>query len=253
MRDLGHSVAFRLRGRQSNRDAIGAAITLEAGLRAKRSISRRDRGSWLSTPRSCSSGLGKLRKSLSTPRFAGRMDCLRDSKDCRRIIAWRSKKDSKLSPPRPFAVTPPIYATAGPAREARSSAHTRGNLADSTAQGSRLFSARSRRRPSQAQRVARPKLGAAQFLVDEGAGFSRSAAPASTAVTGSFPRAGWKCWRSTLTRLPILRRRALSRAARSSSLTILMATEEVSGHLQHRLSLPVRPSQRPGDSDLLPD
>jgi tetratricopeptide (TPR) repeat protein len=34
MKDLGHSVAFRLRGRKSNRDAVGAAITLEAeGLR----------------------------------------------------------------------------------------------------------------------------------------------------------------------------------------------------------------------------
>jgi Flp pilus assembly protein TadD/peroxiredoxin len=31
MKDLGHSIAFRLRGKKSNRDAIGAAITLEAG------------------------------------------------------------------------------------------------------------------------------------------------------------------------------------------------------------------------------
>src|SRR5208282_6675629 len=31
MKDLGHSIAFRLRGQKSNRDAIGAAITVEAG------------------------------------------------------------------------------------------------------------------------------------------------------------------------------------------------------------------------------
>jgi tetratricopeptide (TPR) repeat protein/peroxiredoxin len=31
MKDLGHSIAFRLRGRKSNRDAIGSAITLQAG------------------------------------------------------------------------------------------------------------------------------------------------------------------------------------------------------------------------------
>jgi Flp pilus assembly protein TadD/peroxiredoxin len=31
MQDLGHSISFRLRGKQSNRDAIGAAITVEAG------------------------------------------------------------------------------------------------------------------------------------------------------------------------------------------------------------------------------
>jgi tetratricopeptide (TPR) repeat protein/peroxiredoxin len=31
MADLGHSIAFRLRGTKSNRDAIGTAITLEAG------------------------------------------------------------------------------------------------------------------------------------------------------------------------------------------------------------------------------
>ena len=30
MKDLGHSVAFRLRGKKSNRDAIGAAVTVEA-------------------------------------------------------------------------------------------------------------------------------------------------------------------------------------------------------------------------------
>jgi tetratricopeptide (TPR) repeat protein len=31
MKDLGHSIAFRLRGTKSNRDAIGTAITVEAG------------------------------------------------------------------------------------------------------------------------------------------------------------------------------------------------------------------------------
>ena len=31
MKDLGHSIAFRLRGHKSNRDAIGAAITVETG------------------------------------------------------------------------------------------------------------------------------------------------------------------------------------------------------------------------------
>jgi len=31
MKDLGHSIAFRLRGHKSNRDAIGTAITVEAG------------------------------------------------------------------------------------------------------------------------------------------------------------------------------------------------------------------------------
>ena len=31
MKDIGGSIAFRLRGHTSNRDAIGAAITVEAG------------------------------------------------------------------------------------------------------------------------------------------------------------------------------------------------------------------------------
>ena len=31
MKDIGHSIAFRLRGQKSNRDAIGAAVTVEAG------------------------------------------------------------------------------------------------------------------------------------------------------------------------------------------------------------------------------
>jgi Flp pilus assembly protein TadD/peroxiredoxin len=33
MKDIGHSIAFRLRGQKSNRDAIGAAVTVEAGAR----------------------------------------------------------------------------------------------------------------------------------------------------------------------------------------------------------------------------
>ena len=31
MKEIGHSIAFRLRGQKSNRDAIGAAVTVEAG------------------------------------------------------------------------------------------------------------------------------------------------------------------------------------------------------------------------------
>ena len=31
MKDIGHSISFRLRGHKSNRDAIGTAITVEAG------------------------------------------------------------------------------------------------------------------------------------------------------------------------------------------------------------------------------
>jgi tetratricopeptide (TPR) repeat protein/peroxiredoxin len=31
MKEIGHSIAFRLRGRQSNRDAIGSAVTVDAG------------------------------------------------------------------------------------------------------------------------------------------------------------------------------------------------------------------------------
>ena len=31
MDEIGHSIAFRLRGRKSNRDAIGASVTLEVG------------------------------------------------------------------------------------------------------------------------------------------------------------------------------------------------------------------------------
>jgi tetratricopeptide (TPR) repeat protein len=39
MKDIGHSIAFRLRGQKSNRDGIGTAITLEAGnLRQTKSL-----------------------------------------------------------------------------------------------------------------------------------------------------------------------------------------------------------------------
>ena len=31
MKDIGGSISFRLRGKKSNRDAIGASITVEAG------------------------------------------------------------------------------------------------------------------------------------------------------------------------------------------------------------------------------
>src|SRR5207253_10435523 len=43
MKDLGQSIAFRLRGQKSNRDAIGAAVTVEA--EAHRQTKSRQSGS----------------------------------------------------------------------------------------------------------------------------------------------------------------------------------------------------------------
>ena len=65
MKDLGHSIAFRLRGTKSNRDAIGAAVTVEtmtvARTFARRSICRPAPDFFRSTLRSFSSESGKQR------------------------------------------------------------------------------------------------------------------------------------------------------------------------------------------------
>ena len=65
MKDLGHSIAFRLRGTKSNRDAIGAAVTVEAREHiARPNISRPVPDSCRSTPRSFSLELGKAQATI---------------------------------------------------------------------------------------------------------------------------------------------------------------------------------------------
>ena len=81
MEGLGHSIAFRLRGTKSNRDAIGTSITLTTGPLCRQDICRLAPGFCRSTPRSFSSGWACQVRRLR-PRSAGRVDLPRPSAAC---------------------------------------------------------------------------------------------------------------------------------------------------------------------------
>ena len=71
-KDLGHSIAFRLRGTKSNRDAIGAAVTVGGRRPSPDEVSCRQVQDFsLSTPKSFSSDWEKPRET-SALRFVGR-------------------------------------------------------------------------------------------------------------------------------------------------------------------------------------
>jgi len=84
MKDLGHSIVFRLRGHQSNRDAIGAAVTVEAG-------ELRDPAFWRSIPRRSFLALVSPREQFEL-RYAGRAGSLRSLKVFRSIIGLKLKR-----------------------------------------------------------------------------------------------------------------------------------------------------------------
>ena len=70
MKDIGHSIAFRLRGQKSNRDAIGAAVTVEAGTLRQTKYLQAGSGFLSQHTKELFFGSGKAR-ARSAPRFAG--------------------------------------------------------------------------------------------------------------------------------------------------------------------------------------
>ncbi|MGA2536010.1 MAG: FG-GAP-like repeat-containing protein [Terracidiphilus sp.] len=66
MKDIGHSIAFRLRGRQSNRDAIGTAVTVEAGTLRQTKYLQAGTGFLAQHSKELSFGVGATEASVKT-------------------------------------------------------------------------------------------------------------------------------------------------------------------------------------------
>ena len=83
MKDIGGSIAFRLRGHKSNRDAIGAAITRRDGHRSPDKVSASGLGFLAQHSKEVFFGVGKPEGGLSVRRSAGQVALPRSLKLCR--------------------------------------------------------------------------------------------------------------------------------------------------------------------------
>ena len=98
MKDLGHSIAFRLRGHKAIAMPSEQRSRSKRERYARRSICRQVRGFLPSTPKRCFSAL-ESRKERFEPQFAGRAGSLRNSKISRSIIGSKLRKAPLLLSP----------------------------------------------------------------------------------------------------------------------------------------------------------
>ena len=112
MKDIGHSIAFRLRGQKSNRDAIGTAVTVEAGTLRQTKYLQAGSGFLSQHTRELFFGLGKddvpVRATVRWP--SGLTQTFEKLPKDRRIEIQEGGNDFLAIP---FASTAPSYARAG--------------------------------------------------------------------------------------------------------------------------------------------
>ncbi len=89
--NLPPSIAFRLQGTKSNRDAIGASVTIETARATDAACFRLDRAFFPSTAKMFSSAL-EMRKARCEPRFAGPADWCRNCTIFLSIIGSGSRR-----------------------------------------------------------------------------------------------------------------------------------------------------------------
>jgi Flp pilus assembly protein TadD/peroxiredoxin len=111
MKDIGHSMAFRLRGQKSNRDAIGTAVTVEAGTLRQTKYLQAGSGFVSQHTKELFFGLGKgedpVRATVRWP--SGLTQTFEKVPRDRRIEIQEGANDFLA---KPFASTPPSYARA---------------------------------------------------------------------------------------------------------------------------------------------
>ncbi|MEA2257920.1 MAG: hypothetical protein QOJ51_745, partial [Acidobacteriaceae bacterium] len=112
MKDIGRSISFRLRGRKSNRDAIGAAVTVEAGTLRQTKYLQAGSGFLAQHSKEIFFGLGRPEGSVrATIRWpSGLSQELKDLPADHRIEV---EEGSAAFVAKPFAAPPPVYAQAG--------------------------------------------------------------------------------------------------------------------------------------------
>ncbi|MGH9553131.1 MAG: tetratricopeptide repeat protein, partial [Terriglobales bacterium] len=114
MKDIGHSIAFRLRGKKSNRDAIGTAVTVEAGTLRQTKYLQAGSGFLSQHTKELFFGLGKdegaIRATVRWP--SGLTQSFEKLPGDRRIEIQEGASDFLA---KPFASTPLSYARPGDA------------------------------------------------------------------------------------------------------------------------------------------
>jgi Flp pilus assembly protein TadD/peroxiredoxin len=108
MKDIGHSIAFRLRGQKSNRDAIGAAVTVEAGSHRQTKYLQAGSGFLSQHSKELFFGVGEIR---ATVRWPSALTQTFENLPIDRRIEIREGANDFLA--KPFATSPASYAHAG--------------------------------------------------------------------------------------------------------------------------------------------
>ncbi|MFL6307001.1 MAG: FG-GAP-like repeat-containing protein [Candidatus Sulfotelmatobacter sp.] len=116
MKDIGRSISFRLRGRKSNRDAIGAAVTVGAGTLRQTKYLQAGSGFLAQHSKELFFGIGKaegaIRATIRWP--SGLSQELKDLPPDHRIEV---EEDVAAIVTKPFAAPAPAYSQAGPSPE----------------------------------------------------------------------------------------------------------------------------------------
>jgi Flp pilus assembly protein TadD/peroxiredoxin len=112
MRDIGHSIAFRLRGQKSNRDAIGAAVTIETGGHRQTRYLQAGSGFLSQHTKELFFGVGSVETTVrATVRWPSGLGQVFEDLPVQNRIEIQEGADQFLA--KPFAVSPPSYTRAG--------------------------------------------------------------------------------------------------------------------------------------------
>jgi Flp pilus assembly protein TadD len=113
MKDLGHSIAFRLRGHKSNRDAIGAAITVETGTLRQTKYLQAGSGFLAQHSKEIFFGVGRPEGTLrATVRWPSGLTQQFEALPVNHRIEIEEGNNSFIA--KPFATTPRAYTQAEP-------------------------------------------------------------------------------------------------------------------------------------------
>jgi Flp pilus assembly protein TadD/peroxiredoxin len=112
MKDLGHCIVFRLRGQKSNRDAIGAAVTVETGTHRQTKYLQAGSGFLAQHSKELFFGVGRVDGTVhATLRWPSGLTQAFENLPVDHRIEIREGANDFLA--RPFAVPPPSYAHPG--------------------------------------------------------------------------------------------------------------------------------------------
>ena len=112
MKEIGHSIAIRLRGQQGNRDAIGAAVTVESGTHRQTRYLQAGSGFLSQHTKELLFGVGRVEGPVrATVCWPSGLSQIFENVPVDSRIEIQEGADKFLA--KPFAVSPPSYARAG--------------------------------------------------------------------------------------------------------------------------------------------